>query len=174
VLRAQSQVPPHHRTEEFRATLRRVTESLRQLHGTAGEVFLLAASGTGATGNCLATSGSLGFGGGWPGFDGNADALVLTIAGKYLAQGATAALTRAGESDIAGTSVSVAPDGLSLSARFDLVGRLAEQTQAICPGPLVHSAGRDVAAAGRCDGGDCGESLFRSPNPADHIHPGRQ
>src|SRR5690349_149067 len=48
VLRALSQVPPHHRTEEFRATLKRVTDALRDLHGTAGEVFLLAASGTGA------------------------------------------------------------------------------------------------------------------------------
>src|SRR5260221_7806551 len=48
VLRALSQVPPHHRTEEFRATLTRVTDQLRELHGTAGEVFLLAASGTGA------------------------------------------------------------------------------------------------------------------------------
>ena len=48
VLRALSQVPPHHRTEEFRATLKRVTDQLRELHGTAGEVFLLAASGTGA------------------------------------------------------------------------------------------------------------------------------
>lgn len=48
VLRALSQVPPHHRTEEFRATLKRVTDALRGLHGTAGEVFLLAASGTGA------------------------------------------------------------------------------------------------------------------------------
>ena len=48
VLRALAQVPPHHRTDEFRATLSRVTAALRQLHGTAGEVFLLAASGTGA------------------------------------------------------------------------------------------------------------------------------
>src|SRR6266850_2993569 len=48
VLRALSQVPPHHRTEEFRATLTRVTDQLRELHVTAGEVFLLAASGTGA------------------------------------------------------------------------------------------------------------------------------
>jgi aspartate aminotransferase-like enzyme len=48
VLRALSQVPPHHRTDEFRATLKRVTDALRELHGTAGEVFLLAASGTGA------------------------------------------------------------------------------------------------------------------------------
>ena len=48
VLHALSQVPPHHRTEEFRATLKRVTDQLRELHGTAGEVFLLAASGTGA------------------------------------------------------------------------------------------------------------------------------
>jgi len=28
--------------------LKRVTDALRELHGTAGEVFLLAASGTGA------------------------------------------------------------------------------------------------------------------------------
>jgi aspartate aminotransferase-like enzyme len=48
VLRALAQEPPHHRTDGFRAVLRRVTESLRWLHGTEGEVFLLAASGTGA------------------------------------------------------------------------------------------------------------------------------
>ncbi|HTK31640.1 MAG TPA: alanine--glyoxylate aminotransferase family protein [Candidatus Saccharimonadaceae bacterium] len=48
VLRALSQVPPHHRTEVFRDTLRRVLASLKELHGTAGEVLLLAASGTGA------------------------------------------------------------------------------------------------------------------------------
>lgn len=48
VLRALSQPPPHHRTEVFRATLARVTEKLKELHGTAGEVFVLPASGTGA------------------------------------------------------------------------------------------------------------------------------
>ena len=48
VLRALSQEPPHHRTDVFRDVLRRVTDSLRRLHGTEGEVFLLAASGTGA------------------------------------------------------------------------------------------------------------------------------
>jgi aspartate aminotransferase-like enzyme len=48
VLRALSQPPPHHRTEVFRATLARVTDKLKALHGTAGEVFLLPASGTGA------------------------------------------------------------------------------------------------------------------------------
>ena len=48
ILRALSQVPPHHRTDVFRATLKRVTESLRELHGTQGEVFMLGASGTGA------------------------------------------------------------------------------------------------------------------------------
>ena len=48
VLRALAQEPPHHRTDAFRAVLRRVTESLRWLHGTDGEMFLLAASGTGA------------------------------------------------------------------------------------------------------------------------------
>ena len=48
VLRALSQPPPHHRTEGFRATLARVTDKLKTLHGTAGEVFVLSASGTGA------------------------------------------------------------------------------------------------------------------------------
>jgi serine---pyruvate transaminase len=48
VLRALAQAPPHHRTGEFRAALLRVTAELKALHGTAGEVFVLAASGTGA------------------------------------------------------------------------------------------------------------------------------
>jgi len=48
ILRALSQVPPHHRTDVFRDTLRRVVDELRWLHGTHGEVFLLSASGTGA------------------------------------------------------------------------------------------------------------------------------
>jgi aspartate aminotransferase-like enzyme len=48
ILRALAQVPPHHRTDVFRDVMKRVTEGLRALHGTQGEVFLLAASGTGA------------------------------------------------------------------------------------------------------------------------------
>ncbi len=48
VLRALSQIPPHHRTEVFRALYMRVTDAMRTLHQTAGEVFLLAASGSGA------------------------------------------------------------------------------------------------------------------------------
>jgi aspartate aminotransferase-like enzyme len=48
VLRALSQVPPHHRTEVFRDALKRLTADLRWLHGTEGELFLLSASGTGA------------------------------------------------------------------------------------------------------------------------------
>jgi len=48
ILRVLAQAPPHHRTEGFRETLKRVTEKLSWLHGTQGEVFLLAASGTGA------------------------------------------------------------------------------------------------------------------------------
>lgn len=48
ILRALSQIPPHHRTEVFRATLKRVGDGMRELHRTEGEMFLLAASGTGA------------------------------------------------------------------------------------------------------------------------------
>ena len=48
VLRALSQVPPHHRTDGFRDVYKRVSEDLRWLHQTEGEVLVLAASGTGA------------------------------------------------------------------------------------------------------------------------------
>jgi aspartate aminotransferase-like enzyme len=47
ILRALSQPAPHHRTDGFRATIKSVTAKLQALHGTAGEVFLLPASGTG-------------------------------------------------------------------------------------------------------------------------------
>jgi aspartate aminotransferase-like enzyme len=48
ILRALSQVPPHHRTDPFREVMRKVSAELAWLHGTKGEVFLLAATGTGA------------------------------------------------------------------------------------------------------------------------------
>ena len=48
ILRAMSQVPPHHRTDVFRETYQRVSEDLRWVHQTQGEVLMLAASGTGA------------------------------------------------------------------------------------------------------------------------------
>jgi aspartate aminotransferase-like enzyme len=48
ILRALSAVPPHHRTDVFRACVLRVTAMLQELHGTQGEVFLLSASGSGA------------------------------------------------------------------------------------------------------------------------------
>jgi aspartate aminotransferase-like enzyme len=48
ILRALSQVPPHHRTDVFREVYKRVTEDLRWVHKTQGEVLMLAASGTGA------------------------------------------------------------------------------------------------------------------------------
>src|SRR5213593_3918998 len=58
VLAALAEPPRHHRTDTFRTVLKGVTESLRALHGTEGEVFLLAASGTGAMEaavvNCMA------------------------------------------------------------------------------------------------------------------------
>src|SRR5690349_7569320 len=47
-LRALSHAPPHHRTAESRATLKRVTHASRDPHAPAGEVRLLAASGPGA------------------------------------------------------------------------------------------------------------------------------
>src|SRR5262249_22483321 len=48
ILRAMSQVPPHHRTEVFRHVYKRVSEDLRWVHQTQGEVLMLAASGSGA------------------------------------------------------------------------------------------------------------------------------
>ncbi len=48
VLRAMAVPQPHHRTEGFRETLKEVTSQLARLHGTQGEVFVLAASGSGA------------------------------------------------------------------------------------------------------------------------------
>ena len=48
ILRVLGAPPPHHRTDGFRDTLKRVTDRLRWVHGTEGEVFLLAASGSGA------------------------------------------------------------------------------------------------------------------------------
>lgn len=53
ILRALSQVPPHHRTDAFRAVYRQVSEDLKWLHRTAGEVLMLAASGTGAMEACV-------------------------------------------------------------------------------------------------------------------------
>ncbi len=53
ILRALSQVPPHHRTEIFRAAYRKVSEDLKWLHETQGEVLMLAASGTGAMEACV-------------------------------------------------------------------------------------------------------------------------
>lgn len=53
ILRALSQVPPHHRTDAFRAVYRQVSEDLKWLHQTAGEVLMLAASGTGAMEACV-------------------------------------------------------------------------------------------------------------------------
>lgn len=48
ILRAMSVTQPHHRTDVFRATFKKVTEDLKWLHQTQGEVLMIAASGTGA------------------------------------------------------------------------------------------------------------------------------
>lgn len=48
ILRALSQPALHHRTDAFRDIFKRVTADLQALHRTEGEVFLLAATGSGA------------------------------------------------------------------------------------------------------------------------------
>lgn len=48
ILRAMSVTQPHHRTDVFRSTFKQVTADLQWLHQTAGEVLILAASGSGA------------------------------------------------------------------------------------------------------------------------------
>ncbi len=48
VLQAMSVPQPHHRTEGFRGIFQEVSAQLARLHGTQGEVFILAASGSGA------------------------------------------------------------------------------------------------------------------------------
>lgn len=53
ILRALSQVPPHHRTDAFRAVVKGVSADLKWLHRTEGEVLMLAASGTGAMEACV-------------------------------------------------------------------------------------------------------------------------
>lgn len=53
ILRALSQIPPHHRTDVFRAVYKRVSEDLRWAHQTEGEVLMLAASGSGAMEACV-------------------------------------------------------------------------------------------------------------------------
>lgn len=53
ILRALSQVPPHHRTDAFRAVVKSVSADLKWLHRTEGEVLMLAASGTGAMEACV-------------------------------------------------------------------------------------------------------------------------
>lgn len=71
VLRALSQVPPHHRTDVFRDVMKRITEELKWLHGTAGEVFVLSASGTGAMEAAVVN------------LMGPADRALVPIAGKF-------------------------------------------------------------------------------------------
>ena len=53
ILRALSQVPPHHRTEVFREVYKRVSADLRWVHQTEGEVLMFAASGSGAMEACV-------------------------------------------------------------------------------------------------------------------------
>jgi hypothetical protein len=54
---------------------------------------------------------------------GDGGTLTALILGRGIEQGATAKLTLAGHPDIVGTDISVAPDGLSLTATFDLTGK---------------------------------------------------
>ncbi len=55
----------------------------------------------------------------------NQGIVTATITGKNIKQGATVRLVRAGQSDIVGEAVVVAPSGTSVTARFDLIGQQA-------------------------------------------------
>jgi hypothetical protein len=58
-----------------------------------------------------------------PNRGGDAGSVTLTVFGQNIQQGATVRLARAGQTDIAGTGVSVAPNSSSLTATFNLTGR---------------------------------------------------
>ncbi len=55
----------------------------------------------------------------------NQGIVTATITGKNIKQGAAVKLVRAGQSDIVGEAVVVAPGGASVTARFDLIGQQA-------------------------------------------------
>jgi len=55
----------------------------------------------------------------------NQGVVTATITGKNIKQGATVKLVRAGQSDIVGEAVVVAPGGTSVTARFNLIGQQA-------------------------------------------------
>ena len=66
--------------------------------------------------------------------------VTLVISGSSIQSGATTKLARASEADIAGTSVTVAPGGGSLSASFDIRGRAAGSWIASVTNPDASSA----------------------------------
>lgn len=54
---------------------------------------------------------------------GDGGAVTATVYGVGIPAGATAKLVRAGQADITGTQIDVSPDGVSLTATFDLTGK---------------------------------------------------
>ena len=71
ILRAMSDVQPHHRTDAFRAVFKQVTEDLQWLHQTKGEVLILAATGTGALEAAVVN------------FFGRSDKALVLVGGKF-------------------------------------------------------------------------------------------
>jgi hypothetical protein len=75
-----------------------------------------------------------------PASGGNAGAVTVTLRGHNLRNGATARLARAGQPDIPGTGVIVAPDGLSLTAAFDLAGAATGSWDVVVVNPDAQTA----------------------------------
>ena len=71
---------------------------------------------------------------------GNAAAVTPTITGVGLKPGATVRLTRSGQADIVGTGTSVATDGLSLSATFDLTAKALGAWDVVITNPDAQTA----------------------------------
>jgi hypothetical protein len=92
---------------------------------------------------------------------GNGGPAIVVVTGQLLRSGASARLTRAGQSDAVGSDVAVAQGGTLLSATFDLTGLALGRWDLIVansagsadtlpgafevrPGPLVHPSGLDL------------------------------
>jgi hypothetical protein len=75
-----------------------------------------------------------------PAIGGDSGPVTLTIGGHRLWNGATAKLTRSGQPDIPGTGVTVAADSLTLTATFDIGGKLKGAWNVVVTNPDLQTA----------------------------------